>query len=425
MGRPWIELAFVGNGWSRRTIASVLGDLRADLGPRQIDLDLSGEHRGVPEVPIAWIRISHEGPDAVTIEVDISEAGTMRKLSRVTALDAVPPDGRTLAIALTAGELLRVGWVQIALLRAAERASAPKIQMPRPSDTAQTRQPRSPPTQSPQQREPAQEAATVRASPPPQRDPNQAAPSVRSPSVQPPESVQGVTTVRASPPPQQAPAAPQAKNEQSARPVSEATRPAAIPNPESPGTTVAVAGDLPAPARFHLGVAIGGAFFAAAPTGTSNIPMSPGLALRLALTGQRLGISVGALLPTDVTLDLGDAEARERRMAFDAGARLTWRWRQIAVATDLGALGVYRRIDGVGLVQNNGASGFDVGVRGGVGFAFVRSRVTPWIGVAAEVVPVPAAISFAPAGTAGHAPLLWVGIAAGLSVRVAGTSSQP
>ncbi|HEX4517050.1 MAG TPA: hypothetical protein VH054_26065 [Polyangiaceae bacterium] len=87
-------------------------ELRADLAPQAVDVcDATREG-----APIARIELSPvEGARAVSIRLEIRDALTAKEVARTVSIESIPPDGRALAIAVAAAELLRASWAELAL----------------------------------------------------------------------------------------------------------------------------------------------------------------------------------------------------------------------------------------------------------------------------------------------------------------------
>ncbi|HEY2366569.1 MAG TPA: hypothetical protein VGH87_09295 [Polyangiaceae bacterium] len=85
-------------------------ELRADLAPQAIDVCDSAR----AGTPIARIELS-SGDGAVSIRLRIHDALTDKDVARSVSTENIPPDGRVLAIAVAASELLRASWAELAL----------------------------------------------------------------------------------------------------------------------------------------------------------------------------------------------------------------------------------------------------------------------------------------------------------------------
>jgi hypothetical protein len=121
-GRPRVEIA--GSG---ADVAAVAPLLRAQLASRNIDL-CPGDGS---DAAIAAISVTAR-PDGATIDVDVRDRLTAKRVSRDVDLSSVPPDGRSLTLAVVADELLRASWAELAL------ASSPPPTRPVPAAIRET-----------------------------------------------------------------------------------------------------------------------------------------------------------------------------------------------------------------------------------------------------------------------------------------------
>jgi hypothetical protein len=130
---PWISVEFAGRGWERRARTEVMADLRAGL--RQEAIDVCTRATGPDRAPLAAItlRLSERADLAVTIE--LHDAVTKKRVGREVSLQAIPQDGRPLATAIAADELLRASWAEVAL----DRQQKPRAAPPPPEVTAAVR----------------------------------------------------------------------------------------------------------------------------------------------------------------------------------------------------------------------------------------------------------------------------------------------
>jgi hypothetical protein len=121
---PWVAVSFADNRWSDQFKNNVLADFRARLAEEGIAV--CAKQEAPARAAVAEVTISPQGSASVDVSVDLSDSLTAKRVGRDVDLSRVPPDGRPLAVALAAGELLRASWVEIALNQ--PRAAAP----PRP-----------------------------------------------------------------------------------------------------------------------------------------------------------------------------------------------------------------------------------------------------------------------------------------------------
>jgi len=119
----WVRVTFADDGWSPALQEAILLDLRAGLSRHQIEV--CGPTEQTTRPPTAVLRLSATGLDAVQVTVELRDAVTQKELTRNVDLTLVPSDGRALAIALAADELLWASWAEIALRRSNRKTRAP------------------------------------------------------------------------------------------------------------------------------------------------------------------------------------------------------------------------------------------------------------------------------------------------------------
>jgi hypothetical protein len=96
--------------------------------------------------PVAAITLSISGRAKLSVTIELQDAVTRKRVGRDVSLAAIPADGRPLATAIAADELLRASWAEVAL----ERHSRPREKPPPQVDAAvrrvlpQTSRPRPP-----------------------------------------------------------------------------------------------------------------------------------------------------------------------------------------------------------------------------------------------------------------------------------------
>jgi hypothetical protein len=92
---------------------AVRSDLRAGLGPSSIEVCETLAAPG-PE-PLARVLIAEVAPGHARYSVDVIDSVTQKRVGRDLALEKLPADGRALALAVAAEELLRASWAELAL----------------------------------------------------------------------------------------------------------------------------------------------------------------------------------------------------------------------------------------------------------------------------------------------------------------------
>jgi hypothetical protein len=127
-GRPWVSVAFTGEGWPRELKTAVLADLRAGLQLRGIEACTLGSDGSEP--PLALLELEAVARDRIAVNIEVHDALTEKRVVRDADLHAVSADARALAIAAAADELLRASWAELALSDAPEppRPPPPEVQ---------------------------------------------------------------------------------------------------------------------------------------------------------------------------------------------------------------------------------------------------------------------------------------------------------
>jgi hypothetical protein len=128
--RPWVSVEFAGQAWQRPARAEVVDDLRARFRAEQIDVCLRA--MGPQTSPVAAITLSISGRANLSVTIELHDAVTRKRVGRDVSLAAIPADGRPLATAIAADELLRASWAEVAL----ERQSSPREKPPPQVDAA-------------------------------------------------------------------------------------------------------------------------------------------------------------------------------------------------------------------------------------------------------------------------------------------------
>ena len=122
--RPWVSVEFTGRAWPRRAESEVMEDLQAGLRPEGIDVCTRAE--GQKSAPLAAITLKMSDRERLSVTIELKDAVTEKRISRDVSLARIPEDGRPLATAIAADELLRASWAEVALdARDRPRAPAP------------------------------------------------------------------------------------------------------------------------------------------------------------------------------------------------------------------------------------------------------------------------------------------------------------
>ncbi len=125
---PWISVEFAGRGWRERARAEVMADLRAGL--RQENIDVCVRTAGPEAAPLAAITLRLSERTNLSVTIELHDAVTKKRVGREVSLAAIPDDGRPLATAIAADELLRASWAEVALARrrSKPRAAPPQVE---------------------------------------------------------------------------------------------------------------------------------------------------------------------------------------------------------------------------------------------------------------------------------------------------------
>jgi hypothetical protein len=109
-GRPWVEVHAAEE--LPRPLRAFVDLLRAELRSRGFELCTTGGQGG--DGPLATIEVRAR-PGTVSLDVEVRDALTSKRVSREVALAGIPPDGQPLTVALAADELLRASWAELQL----------------------------------------------------------------------------------------------------------------------------------------------------------------------------------------------------------------------------------------------------------------------------------------------------------------------
>jgi hypothetical protein len=107
--RPWVSL---GGNVRKAVVRAVASELRAGLAPSHIDVCEAAGEPG--SEPLARVTLTQEGEQA-RYSLDVTDSVTQKRVGRDLSLDKLPADGRALALAVAAEELLRASWAELAL----------------------------------------------------------------------------------------------------------------------------------------------------------------------------------------------------------------------------------------------------------------------------------------------------------------------
>lgn len=122
--KPWVLLELQ---TSPGFAGAVLSDLRAGLAPGQIEVcERAADESAEPLARVVVVQV--EGHEA-RFSLDVTDSVTHKRVGRDLALDKLPADGRALALAVAAEELLRASWAELALrgVHSPETAAPPEV----------------------------------------------------------------------------------------------------------------------------------------------------------------------------------------------------------------------------------------------------------------------------------------------------------
>ncbi len=122
--KPWVAVS----GKVPPTFAAtVRSDLRAGLAPSNIEVCAEAP-QGAPE-PLARVAIAELDAAKGRFSLDVTDSVTQKRVGRDLLLDKLPADGRPLALAVAAEELLRASWAELALrgVHSPQTAAPPEV----------------------------------------------------------------------------------------------------------------------------------------------------------------------------------------------------------------------------------------------------------------------------------------------------------
>jgi hypothetical protein len=164
-----------------------------------------------------------------------------------------------------------------------------------------------------------------------------------------------------------------------------------------------------------------GAIFEGAPrTAPDNSLTGLGAALRGVLHWRYLGLSFGVDATSPDTLALADrTHARLWHVPLDASLRLLAPLGRVDLTGDVGAGATLVHVVGIGLKVAEAATTAEPTLRAALGIRiWLASRLALLIGLHTVLSLSRSQIAVAPTGVVGTTPVAWLGIGAGLAVRV-------
>jgi hypothetical protein len=125
--RPWIKVLLRAESWSAAQRERVLLNLQHTFAAQGIDACLDAP--GPQTVALASLAIEIGVESKASVEIEVRDSVTHKRVAREVDLRSIPEDGRELAVAIESDELLRASWAELALDTERARASKPKPQV--------------------------------------------------------------------------------------------------------------------------------------------------------------------------------------------------------------------------------------------------------------------------------------------------------
>jgi hypothetical protein len=140
-----------------------------------------------------------------------------------------------------------------------------------------------------------------------------------------------------------------------------------------------------------------------------------GADLRVVVTGPTWGVTFGAAIPTETTLEFDAARVRQARYPFDVSARIGWALGSVRGSLDLGLLAAVFRLRADDLPAARSSTRVEEGVRLAATWELERPSITPYVRAFAEVVPITHEIALEPQGSIGRTSPVWMGASLGIA----------
>ncbi len=161
--------------------------------------------------------------------------------------------------------------------------------------------------------------------------------------------------------------------------------------------------------------------------GTVEHSVSSSEVPRIAILGAELGATLGSgrVSPAlalgaapQVDFDVGETRVKLSEWSSRAGLHIRTRSRPIALASDLGLLGVWSRVEGDFTGARAAQTRFLLGVHLSIGATVAAWKVlSPVLSLRASFLPSPSDLVVVPSGTIAHLPTLWVGALLGMQLN--------
>ena len=159
-----------------------------------------------------------------------------------------------------------------------------------------------------------------------------------------------------------------------------------------------------------------GALGAATPR-AGNSQLTAGGELRLIVTADGWGLSLGGGVPAASTFHSGLVRVGETRYPADLSIRRLWTTGWVATALDLGALGAFCELQQADRPDARTTSHVELGLRAAATLAVEGARFGLYIRAFSEFIPITRQIAVEPQGTVGRTSPFWVGAALGVTAR--------
>ena len=153
---------------------------------------------------------------------------------------------------------------------------------------------------------------------------------------------------------------------------------------------------------------------APASSGRSHAAVSPGVALRLSLGRANFGGSVGVAITRATDLSFTGVEIRDFRLPADVSFNVRLSRGPAQATLDIGLVAALVNYEYA--PTGDAHSAVELGGRAGLRFGW-GYRFVPWIGTSLEALPRSSEFRFAPTGSFGRTPSIWLGFALGTEVR--------
>jgi len=126
---PWVLVSLRADAWNEAQRQSMINDLGHTLASQGIGACAGGAHP--VSAPLATLAVELSPASKATVDIEVRDAVTRKRVRRDVDLSRIPDDGHAAAIAIEADELLRASWAEVALdtarARQAQEAARPQV----------------------------------------------------------------------------------------------------------------------------------------------------------------------------------------------------------------------------------------------------------------------------------------------------------